>query len=173
VNKKEEKQAPKPKEKVSSEEKKDGPQVSKLCRSEKDKVIGGVAGGLGEFFNIDPIIFRILFVLFALNGFGFIFYFALWIIIPSEKRVGKNTDENIRYNIEEIKDRANNLAADIREGREKERSRNWIGIVLILLGFFFLLENFGLFRIVNLARFWPLFIIVLGFAILLKDGKRN
>jgi len=54
-----------------------------LYRSKKNRIIAGVCGGLGEYFNIDPVIIRILCVLFALGmGSGIIAYIIAWIIIP-------------------------------------------------------------------------------------------
>jgi len=47
-------------------------------------MVAGVCGGLGEFFGIDPIWFRLLFVLLLLPGGlpGFLPYVVLWIIMP-------------------------------------------------------------------------------------------
>ncbi|MHB8931452.1 MAG: PspC domain-containing protein, partial [Melioribacteraceae bacterium] len=57
----------------------------KLYRSRRVKVFGGVAGGLAQYFNIDPIIVRILFVVFTLmHGIGIVIYIILWIVIPEE-----------------------------------------------------------------------------------------
>ena len=55
----------------------------KLYRSETNKMMGGICGGLGEYFNIDPTIVRLVFVLAALlAGHGILVYIILWIIIP-------------------------------------------------------------------------------------------
>ncbi|MBW3568822.1 PspC domain-containing protein [Candidatus Parcubacteria bacterium] len=58
----------------------------RLYRSRDDKVIAGVCGGLGHYFNVDPIIPRIIFVILLLPGGlpGFIPYVILWIIVPQE-----------------------------------------------------------------------------------------
>src|SRR5690606_30841933 len=57
----------------------------RLYRSREKKVIGGVAGGLGEYLNIDPVILRVLFVIFAIiNGLGILLYILLWIVVPEE-----------------------------------------------------------------------------------------
>lgn len=50
----------------------------------QDGVIAGVCGGLGEFFGIRPLWFRLLFVLLALPGGipGILLYIVLWIVIP-------------------------------------------------------------------------------------------
>ena len=58
--------------------------MRKLYRSTTNKKIAGVCGGLAEFFNIDPTIIRIIFVILLLpGGFpGFIPYVILWIVVP-------------------------------------------------------------------------------------------
>lgn len=57
----------------------------RLFRSRRVKVLGGVAGGLAQYFNIDPIIVRILFVVFTLmHGMGLLLYIILWIVVPEE-----------------------------------------------------------------------------------------
>jgi phage shock protein C len=46
-------------------------------------MLGGVCGGLGEYFDIDPVIVRLLFVALAFaGGLGIILYIIAWIIIP-------------------------------------------------------------------------------------------
>lgn len=58
----------------------------RLHRSQKDKILGGVCGGIGEYFGIDPVIIRLLWViLFLIGGWGALAYLIAWIIIPIEK----------------------------------------------------------------------------------------
>jgi phage shock protein C len=60
-------------------------EVKRLFRSNKNRAIGGVCGGLGDYFAIDPVILRILFVLgFIIFGIGVIVYLILWIMMPEE-----------------------------------------------------------------------------------------
>jgi phage shock protein C len=57
----------------------------RLCRARTDRWLGGVCGGIGHYFNLDPTLIRVLFVLFALAfGGGFLAYVILWLIIPLE-----------------------------------------------------------------------------------------
>ena len=54
--------------------------------SRTDKKIGGVCGGLAEYFDIDPLIVRIAFaVLFLTYGAGLLAYLLLWILAPSKQ----------------------------------------------------------------------------------------
>ena len=55
-----------------------------LYRSQKNRVIAGVAGGMAEYFNIDPLIVRLIFVALLLAGGGGLLYIIAWIFIPSK-----------------------------------------------------------------------------------------
>ena len=61
----------------------------RLYRSRNDRMIGGVCGGLAEYFNIDPVLVRVITVvvgLFALSGV--LAYLILWIVVPEEPVAG-------------------------------------------------------------------------------------
>lgn len=60
--------------------------MRKLYRSTDNKMIAGVCGGLGEYFKVDPVIFRILAVILLLPGGlpGFIPYVILWVLVPKQ-----------------------------------------------------------------------------------------
>lgn len=62
--------------------------MKKLYLSDTNRKIGGVCGGLGEYFDKDPTLFRILFVLVTIVSFGFgiIVYLAMWLIIPRKPK---------------------------------------------------------------------------------------
>ena len=56
---------------------------NRLYRSKNDRMLGGVCGGLGEFFGIDPTLIRILFFVMVFGGgAGFWIYLLMWILIP-------------------------------------------------------------------------------------------
>ena len=57
----------------------------KLTRSNSNIMIGGVAAGIADYLNVDPVLIRLLFVLAALfGGHGILIYFILWLIMPEE-----------------------------------------------------------------------------------------
>ena len=59
--------------------------TKKLYRSTKNRVLGGVCGGLGEYFDIDPSLVRLLWlVIVFMGGGGVLIYIILWIILPEE-----------------------------------------------------------------------------------------
>jgi phage shock protein PspC (stress-responsive transcriptional regulator) len=56
-----------------------------LRRRTTDRVIGGVAGGLGDYFNVDPLLIRIGFVgLIIFGGAGLVLYLIAWLLLPAE-----------------------------------------------------------------------------------------
>jgi phage shock protein C len=60
-------------------------QTRKLYRSRTDRKLAGVCGGLAQYFNADPTLIRVLFVVLALlGGPGLVIYLVLWILVPEE-----------------------------------------------------------------------------------------
>ncbi len=58
--------------------------------SSNDKIIGGVCGGLANYFGLDPVLVRIaMFVLFWCASAGFWIYLLLWIVAPSDNKLLK------------------------------------------------------------------------------------
>lgn len=66
--------------------------TKKLYRSTTDKMIAGVCGGLAKYFEIDPIIIRILFFILLLPGGlpGILPYVIMWIVVPEEPEAAPN-----------------------------------------------------------------------------------
>ena len=61
-----------------------------LIRSQEDRMLFGVAGGLADYLNVDPVLVRLFFVLFALStGWGFIVYILLAVLMKEDKAVAK------------------------------------------------------------------------------------
>ena len=57
--------------------------VKRLYRSGRDKILGGVCGGIAEYFNVDPVIIRLLWVILSLMyGVGIVAYLVAWFIVP-------------------------------------------------------------------------------------------
>lgn len=150
---------------MAEKEKKTEAKPRRLYRSEKDKIIAGVAGGIGEYFEIDPNIIRIIFVLLTIfGGWGLVLYIILWIALPTESNVDVVSGEVIRENIGEMKGRVRQYSIEV----SKEDSRFWWGMLLLILGILFLFGNFGLFYFFDIFKLWPLVLIIIGLLILSK-----
>jgi len=149
----------------------DNPQKpKKLYRSKTNRVFFGICGGLGEYFNIDPILFRIIFVLLALaQGIGLILYIIAAFIIPtSPSSLDENENKDFMDNIAK---NARDLSGEIKQNRSwLSSSRNILGIIIIIIGFLLFAQSlfprsFGSF-------FWSLFIpiivVILGLFFIIK-----
>ncbi|NIM99628.1 MAG: PspC domain-containing protein [candidate division Zixibacteria bacterium] len=122
----------------------------KLYRSRANSMIAGVCGGLGEYLNVDPTIIRVVAVLLIFaKGIGLLAYLIGWIIIP----------------------RRSEMEAEAVASEEPEYSRFLPGLALIVIGLVFLLNN--LVPWFGFGYLWPLVLIVLGVALLLKSQKRE
>ena len=67
----------------------------KLYKSKKNKMLGGVCGGIAHYFNIDPTIVRLIFVAILLVlGTGLLAYIVAWIIIPLDPNEPDRDDDD-------------------------------------------------------------------------------
>ena len=157
----------------------------RLYRSQSDRMIWGVCGGLAEYFSIDPTIVRIIAVLLAAaKGVGILAYIILAIILPLKSSKVAEPKDVIKENVEEIKETASQLSDEIRstfavkESTSEEtakaqfRSRNVLGIILIVIGILFLLSSFNLMWWLSWNYLWPLIIIVIGLLIILGARRK-
>lgn len=64
-------------------------QPKRLYRSNKDRLLGGVCGGLAEYLNIDPTVVRLLAVVgFFLTASGFFWaYIIMWVVVPEKPTI--------------------------------------------------------------------------------------
>jgi phage shock protein PspC (stress-responsive transcriptional regulator) len=61
--------------------------VKRLYRLKKDRIIGGVCAGIGNYFNLDPVLVRLIWIIASLIfGAGILAYLIAWIIIPEKKQ---------------------------------------------------------------------------------------
>lgn len=153
-------------EKENSKEKKVSKTPKRLYRSSKNVVIAGVCAGLGDYFAIDPTFLRLLFIIITLaGGSGVLVYLILWIVLPSETTKKDISEETIKENVDEIREKAEEFASS-------GKSQSWWGVILLIAGLFFLFDNFGLFRVFrqyinfNLWDLWPLILIFFAFKML-------
>ena len=83
------KRAVKRKAKRASEKKGRGVvyRTKRLYRSGRERILGGVCGGIAEYFEVDPVLVRLAWILFSLiYGFGILIYIIAWIIMPRNPR---------------------------------------------------------------------------------------
>ncbi len=156
----------------------------RLHRSQRDKMIAGVCGGLGDFFEIDPVIFRVAFVLLAFfGGSGLVIYLVLALLMPPEGREAAPAGAVLHENANDLAESARQFGSDLggyssahvtpAEQTRRARNRQVGGLILVGLGVLFLLTNLNLFWWLNWDRLWPAILIVLGAAILIGQSRRQ
>ena len=90
-------------------------QGKRLVRSRNNRMIAGVAGGLAATLNIDPLLVRIVLLALAfLNGFGFMLYLALWLLVPNEDSAAVDAREQVRENVGEMQSAAESMVQRVR-----------------------------------------------------------
>lgn len=150
---------------------------AKLERSRKDRIISGVCGGMAEYFGIDAVIIRILFVVLILINFfqGILLYIVLAIIMPEAEKAGISAGQT------GVEEAGGTLepAGEAVEGKEivaqpevdrPERAR-WLGVILILFGLYFVLNEYGIFRWMRNDIVLPLILIILGVWLLISRTR--
>jgi len=151
----------------------------RLERSNANRVVAGVCGGIAEYLAVDPTLVRVVFVVLAfLGGIGLLAYIVLLILMPlpgrpapftttaqpsgsSNATTGSETDRPVTATAVAPADPAIHAA-------EAERRRLAVGYLLIGLGVVFLLSNAGVFRFVQWQFLWPLVLIGIGVLFLVQ-----
>ncbi len=130
-----------------------------LYRHPEDKIVGGICGGLGDYFGIDPILVRIMWVVLTLGtaGTGLLAYAALWLLLPvGTTKAGQHAPATLELN---------------------ERNVGRAGLLLVAFGVIWLLANIGIlpalwhvfWQVMGLV-FWPALLIGAGL-LLLKNQR--
>jgi phage shock protein C len=157
----------------------------RLYRSRIDRMIGGVAGGLADYFDIDPTLVRVLFVVsIFIGGGGILAYIILWIVVPegpiitsfgSSESTSNESQDSSRFDANrfnaEINEKVNQATNEINKIVEEARSNKKVfgGTILILLGVLFLLDN--LFPRFDFGDYWPIILIAIGVGIIIKATR--
>ena len=127
--------------------------MKKLYRSNSERIIWGVCGGLGNYFQIDPILIRILFVLlFFAGGTGLFVYIILAIMIPKSKKEEKK-EEIMKVN---------------------KGFRSFLGLLIALVGLNIILASvfsINIFYLLNWKIFLAILLILVGIKIISENEK--
>ena len=156
----------------------------RLYRSQQNRIVFGVCGGLGEYFNADPVIVRVIAVLIIIFSgifLGLLAYLVMALIIPMQGTSTSSPVDSVRENAEDIRDRSASIGQEIRttfersSNRPNSRSQSTTnilllaGIVVIGIGAFLL---FGFIWGWFWRIFWPVLLIAAGLIILIIVWRR-
>lgn len=170
--------------------------IDRLYRTRGDRMLGGVAAGVADYFLVDPTLVRVLWAVLALfsGGVLLVLYVVMWIVVPEEpleEAVGSaSTPEGATAGgtptggttpgaVPVVRRLDADQRRAARQRRRAERAARTegsmrglsagavFGIVLIVLGGWFLLEM--LVPWLDLGRLWPVFLIALGVIVLVTS----
>jgi|GEM_PF-90953 len=125
-----------------------------ILRSRSNRIFLGVCSGLGEYFDTDPLFFRLAFIISVVFGFwGILFYFILGIVIPEEPESSDTNESKKQF--------------------ENENTKILIGSSLILLGLFLIVRNTRLFQFFQVWNIFaeylvPAALIIAGLYLILR-----
>ena len=170
--------------------------MKRLTRNKNDKILFGVCGGIGRYFDIDPVIIRIIFIVLLFTaGTGFLAYLIAIFIIPEENKSFYDKNPNTRnenkttspfsYENQKNDEKIKYESQDDKNNKDTAKSNNSseitgtiIGIALIVFGTLFLMRNFSFldniyYSIMPVVRrfFWPGILIGLGVLIIYKNKE--
>ena len=139
-----------------------------LHRIPRNKMIGGVCTGLAEYFAIDPVLIRLVFVILALHqGIGVIAYIILWIVVP--------VSPELALPAAPVQAAEDTPPADAQTGTAKKHEPGkgsfYGGVVLVVIGTLFLLDNF--IPSFGFDDFWPVLLIAIGGSMLWHSMPRR
>lgn len=143
----------------------------RLYRSQTESVISGIAGGVAEYFDLDPSIVRVVWALLAIitGGVFFVLYIVMWIVVPlgpqpPEVAGGRSAAPGA--------DPVTGWNAQPSRARRSSGGGAWIlGLVLIGLGLYFLAREY--LPDINFDRLWPLGLVLLGVILLFGAIRRR
>ena len=164
---------------------------TRLYRTVQGRVVGGVAGGLADYFGMDPTIVRLIFVLLVIfGGSGVLLYIILWIILPEKNTYnaltsytsnappptgsGSGVGESYQgfeqgkpYTAED------EVFSQVTEARQKKKMEGSLigGAILIVLGTIFLAQRF--IPHIHFRSLWPILLISLGLILIFGNLPRK
>lgn len=165
----------------------------RLYRSRREHMLGGVAGGIAEYFDVDPALVRIAWAVLILVTAGafFVLYVVMWIVVPeappsfstgspSSPASSPGTDAaaagpapSLGTPTGEASSIADDWAARRAERRRHRSGEGGIllGAVLILIGAWFLARDYVPW--LRVAQVWPLALVLVGILLLIGAMRRR
>ena len=165
--------------------------MDRLERSNTDKLIFGVGGGLAANLDVDPVLVRIVFVILgiATGGTAVIGYLLLAILMPpslaqsdedsdaegTESKPSNQTSENLEKLKQEAREATERLRAAVSRhspgsATASSAKKTW-GLIAIVLGGLLLGSNLGWYGWFSLGEWWPVIVIAGGVALIATSQR--
>jgi phage shock protein PspC (stress-responsive transcriptional regulator) len=127
----------------------------RLVRSKQNKVLAGVAGGLADYFNVDPLLIRIAFVLLSFaGGIGIVAYAAAWALIPKE---------------DDSRSLAESAVDKINRNKDGKKDNTWLWIIILAIAGVLILTNMNHWNWDGAGIIWALILMGAGTWLYLQD----
>lgn len=144
----------------------------RLYKSKRNKMLGGVCGGISEYFNIDPTIIRLAWVFLAIvtssaGGAFILVYVIAWIVMPYAPEGDDSENENLPV-VADSEQKNKNLAIIIGAG-----FIFYGGLKLFERIFGKLDISFNPFRLFSYPFFWPIAFVAAGLVIIFVLGRKQ
>jgi len=149
----------------------------RLYKDEHHKMIGGVCAGLAEYFNIDVTLVRVLFfATLILKGGGLLVYIILWVCLPKKNYIF--TDPTVDYKVppSPFGNIPPQQPGDPFVGFPPKRASKGgliAGAILIVVGTFFLLDEFNFIPDLNFDFVWPSILVAIGLILVFSGAKKQ
>lgn len=138
----------------------------RLHRLPDQGMVAGVAAGLAKYFNLDVTLMRLVFIIsiFITSGLSIVVYFIAVLIIP--------TPEEESINVDSVGRKVDSFTKDIESSVGSSKARNWVGIVLIILGGWLLARTFVPSLVgIEWSLIIPVALIVIGLLFIVRGRK--
>ena len=170
--------------------------VRRLTRNRRKAMLGGVAAGFGDYFDVDPVLVRLGFVLLTFaTGIGILFYIICWVImpddeasVPRQRSPGEKMSEDVKEAAERVASEARGVgeearvaaervASEVREVGESGRVHLIGGAILVAFGLMLLADRIPwMFDWPYWLRFdnaWPLILVAIGVALVMRSREEK
>ena len=125
---------------------------ARLTRSNTDRLLAGVCGGIAAYIGVDSVLVRAAFlILLFASGIGLPMYLIMWVIMPLENSLNKSGSDIMHDNFED-------MGMTVSDGMNRLGRPGTVGVILVSLGSFFLLTQLG----INVTYLVPILFIGLG-----------
>ena len=151
----------------------------RLYRSRRDSILGGVAGGVADYLDVDPSIVRIVWAVLALltGGLFLVLYIVMWIVVPLDPSAATGPPSGAAPG-QPATDAAAGEGAPAWQGWVDERRARRggsggaviFGLILIGVGIWFLIDRYV--PAFDRDLVWPVALVVLGAALLIVSLRR-
>lgn len=148
-------------------------QTKKLHRSSTDRIIGGVAGGVAQYFEVDSLLVRLIFLgIAAISQIvpAIVAYLIAMVLIPKDGEKGNpESSEKIKEATDELKERAEIVVDTLKKAKPHNSRGSFLGLILVLLGLVILFNQLLPALAISGKFWWPSFLILTGFYLIFRQ----